>query len=68
MTYTELTRKLRALGCQFKRQSKGSHEIWHNPRVNRSASIPHHSGDIPEGTLRAILKQLEISREEIERA
>ena len=68
MTYTELIRKLRSLGCQFKRQSKGSHEIWHNPRVNRSATIPHHSGDIPEGTLRAILKQLEISREEIERA
>ena len=68
MTYTELIRKLRALGCQFKRQSKGSHEIWHNPRVNRSAAIPHHSGDIPEGTLRTILKQLEISREEIERA
>jgi predicted RNA binding protein YcfA (HicA-like mRNA interferase family) len=68
MTYTQLTRKLRALGCQFKRQSKGSHEIWHNPLVNRSASIPHHSGDIPEGTLHTILRQLEISREEIEQA
>ena len=66
MTYTELIRKLVALGCHFQRQSKGSHEIWHNSRVNRSAVIPHHSGDIPEGTLRTILKQLEISREEIE--
>ena len=68
MTYTELTRKLRALGCEFKRQSKGSHEIWYNPRVNRSASVPHHSGDIPEGTLRSILRELRISRVEIERA
>ena len=25
MTYRELTRKLRTLGCEFKRQSKGSH-------------------------------------------
>jgi len=67
MTYTELTRRLRALGCELKRQSKGIHEIWHNPRIDRSASIPHHSGDIPDGTLHSILKQLQISREEIER-
>ena len=68
MTYIELTRKLRALGCEFKRQSKGSHEIWHNPRANKSAAIPHHPGDIPQGTLHVILKQLEVSRKEIERA
>lgn len=66
MTYSELTRKLRVLGCVLKRQARGSHEIWHNPRVNRTAVIPTHSGDIPIGTLRAILKQLEISREELE--
>ncbi|OFV98241.1 MAG: hypothetical protein A3H28_15150 [Acidobacteria bacterium RIFCSPLOWO2_02_FULL_61_28] len=68
MTYTELTRKLRALGCEFMRPSRGSHEIWHNPRVNKSAAIPHHSGDIPKGTLHVILKQLKISREQIEKA
>ncbi len=68
MTYTELTRKLRALGCEFKRPSRGSHEIWHNPRGNTSAAIPHHSGDIPKGTLHVILRQLQISREEIEKA
>ena len=47
MTYAELSRKLRALGCVLKRQGKGSHEIWHNPLVNRSAVIPNHAGDIP---------------------
>ncbi|MDE0236723.1 MAG: type II toxin-antitoxin system HicA family toxin [bacterium] len=31
MTYRELTRKLRSLGCEFDRQSRGSHEIWRNP-------------------------------------
>lgn len=51
MTYAELTRKLRGLGCVFKRQAKGSHEIWHNPRVNRSTAIPNHSGDLPAGTI-----------------
>lgn len=68
MTYSQLSRKLRALGCELKRQSKGSHEIWHNPRVNRSTVVPNHPGDIPKGTLRAILKQLEIPREEFDSA
>jgi predicted RNA binding protein YcfA (HicA-like mRNA interferase family) len=34
-----------------------SHEIWHNPATNRYTTIPNHPGDMPEGTLRAILKQ-----------
>jgi predicted RNA binding protein YcfA (HicA-like mRNA interferase family) len=67
VTYSELTRKLRELGCVLKRQARGSYEIWHNPRVNRTAVIPNHSGDISLGTLRAILKQLEITREELDR-
>jgi predicted RNA binding protein YcfA (HicA-like mRNA interferase family) len=66
VTYTELSRRLRALGCVLKRQAKGSHEIWHNPRVNRSAVIPNHLGDIPPGTLRAVLKQLDVRREDLD--
>ena len=65
MTYAELTRKRRALGCVFKRQARGSHEIWHNPRVNRSAVIPNHPGDLPIGTLHAVLTQLGVSREDL---
>lgn len=67
MTYRELTHHLRRLGCELKRQSKGSHEVWHNPGQNRSAVIPRHSGDLPAGTLRAILKALGISPEELYR-
>ncbi len=66
MTYTDLSRRLRALACVLKRQAKGSHEIWHNPRVNRSAVIPNHPGDIPPGTLRAVLKQLDVRREDLD--
>ena len=66
MTYAELSRKIRELGCVLKRRGKGSHEIWHNPTVNRSAVIPNHPGDIPTGTLRAILKQLGIPREDLD--
>lgn len=68
MTYRELVRRLRSLGCELKRQSKGSHEVWHNPTRGCSAVIPNHPGDIPAGTLRAILKGLGVSREELDRA
>ena len=66
MTHAELTRRLRALGCILKRQGKGSHEVWHNAAVNRSAVIPNHPGDIPKGTLATILKHLGISREDVD--
>ncbi|MCA9463719.1 MAG: type II toxin-antitoxin system HicA family toxin [Nitrospira sp.] len=50
-------RRLRQFGFAFDRQAAGSHEIWFNPVTNRYTTIPNHPGDIPEGTLRAILKQ-----------
>jgi predicted RNA binding protein YcfA (HicA-like mRNA interferase family) len=68
MTYRELTRKLVALGCEFRRQSKGSHEIWTNTRNNRSAVIPRHTGDLPAGTVAAILRQLDVSPEDLRKA
>lgn len=68
MTYRDLTRKLRALGCEFRRQSKGSHEIWTNPQKNLSAVLPNHPGDIPGGTLKAILKQLGIEKDQFDEA
>jgi len=55
--YREIVRKLQRLGFQFHRQAAGSHEIWVNPATNRYTTIPNHPGDMPEGTLRAILKQ-----------
>jgi predicted RNA binding protein YcfA (HicA-like mRNA interferase family) len=55
--HREIVRKLKALGFQFDRQAAGSHEIWYNHATNRYTTIPNHPGDMPEGTLRAILKQ-----------
>ena len=52
----------------FHRQAAGSHEIWFNSRTNRYTTIPNHPGDIPEGTLRAILKQGGISPAEFLRS
>ncbi len=55
--YRDVARRLRKLGFTFDRQAAGSHEIWHNPIADRYTTMPNHPGDIPEGTLRAILKQ-----------
>jgi predicted RNA binding protein YcfA (HicA-like mRNA interferase family) len=62
--YREIVKKLKKLDFEFYRQAAGSHEIWFNNSTNLYTTIPNHSGDIPEGTLRAILKQANISVEE----
>ena len=62
-SYREIVKRPKELGLEFHRQAAGSHEIWFNPAANRYTTIPNHPGDIPEGTLRAILKQAGISAE-----
>ncbi len=67
MTYRALTRKLRRLGCEFVRPAAGSHEIWWRPENKRFTTVPRHGNrDIPRGTLRAILKDLGITRQQFE--
>lgn len=58
--YREIIKRLKELGFQFDRHAAGSHEIWYNPTTNRYTTIPNHTGAMPEGTLRAILKQADI--------
>jgi len=55
--YGEIVRRLKPFGFAFDRQAAGSHEIWFNSLTNRYTTVPNHSGDMPEATLRAILKQ-----------
>jgi len=61
--YREIVKRLKELGFQFDRQARGSHEIWFNPASRRYTTIPNHPGDMPQGTLRAILKQAGITPE-----
>ncbi|MBM3129369.1 MAG: type II toxin-antitoxin system HicA family toxin [Chloroflexi bacterium] len=69
MNYHTLTKKLRKLGCEFVRQGVGSHEIWWNSRTNRVTAIPFHgSRDLKKGTLRAILRDLDITPNELAKA
>lgn len=62
--YRKIVQRLKALGFQFDRQAAGSHEIWFNPSTRRYTTIPNHPGDMPEGTLRAILKQAGIPHDQ----
>lgn len=63
-TYRQVTRKLRRLGFAFDRQARGSHEIWRNAVSRCRTTIPNHPGDLPEGTLAAILQQAGVAVEE----
>ena len=55
--YREIIRRLKRFGFEFDRQATGSHEIWFNSETGRYTTVPNHPGDMPEGTLRAILKE-----------
>ncbi len=55
--YRKVTAKLRQAGFVFDRSARGSHEIWYNPTSRMRTTVPNHPGDLPEGTIRAILKQ-----------
>ncbi len=62
--YREVVRRLKSMGFEFGRQAVGSHEIWVNFATNRYTTIPNHPGDVPEGTLRVILRQAGIDPED----
>jgi hypothetical protein len=53
--YRRLTALLRAAGCEFRRQGKGSHEIWWSPITQRTFTVPRHLTKVP--TANAVLKQ-----------
>lgn len=56
MKVKELLKLLKDDGWQEKDQ-KGSHLQLTNPGKPGKVTVPIHSGDIPKGTLHAILKQ-----------
>jgi len=69
MKYRELAKRLKSLGCkEIKGRGKGSHKKWINPASGKGTVIPDWGGkDLKVGTLRAILKQLEIDSKEWEK-
>ena len=61
--YRQIIKRLKKLGFEFDRQAAGSHEIWYNTVTQLYTTIPNHPGDMPEGTLKAILKQSGVTTE-----
>lgn len=59
--YRDIVGRLGRAGFVFARHGRGSHEIWRNAETGHFTVVPNHPGDMPEGTLRAILKQAEIA-------
>jgi predicted RNA binding protein YcfA (HicA-like mRNA interferase family) len=62
--YRDVVKRLKKFGFIFDRQAAGSHEIWYNPVSDRYTTLPNHPGDMPEWTLRAIIKQTDIEIED----
>jgi len=60
----EVIRRLRRAGFVFDRQAKGSHEIWRHVVTKRRTTVPNHPGDLPEGTVGAIIREAGLSVDE----
>ncbi|MBI4705475.1 MAG: type II toxin-antitoxin system HicA family toxin [Deltaproteobacteria bacterium] len=60
MTYREVARKLRALGCrELVRRGAGSHRKWEDAAGSRATVVPDWGGrDLKLGTVRAAVRQL----------
>jgi predicted RNA binding protein YcfA (HicA-like mRNA interferase family) len=58
----EVLRRLESAGFELRRQS-GSHKVLRHPD-GRQTYVPMHTGDVPMGTFRSILKQAGLTEEE----
>lgn len=56
MTFKEIDKILKADGWILK-DVKGSHYQYIHPSKSGKVTVPAHKGDIPKGTLNAIMKQ-----------
>mgnify|MGYP001559175473 FL=1 len=70
MKYLDVAKKLRKLGCEeIPRRSGGSHRKWHNPVSGSVVPVPDWgSKDLKIGTLRNIIRQLDLDWEEFREA
>lgn len=59
----EVISKLKSLGFVLDHVS-GSHHIMYHPQTKKRIPIPFHNKDLKTGTLRAIIRQIDLSVEE----
>ena len=64
VTPAELVSALKRAGF-VEHHQRGSHlYLWHQARALMT-SVPMHTGDLPRGTMRAIIKQAGLTEEEL---
>jgi predicted RNA binding protein YcfA (HicA-like mRNA interferase family) len=54
---------LERAGFVAKRQT-GSHVIFYKPDIRHPITVPNHTSDLPTGTLRAIIRQANLTVDE----
>ncbi|HEY95210.1 MAG TPA: type II toxin-antitoxin system HicA family toxin [Dehalococcoidia bacterium] len=59
----EVISALEKAGFSVKRQT-GSHAVLFKPGIPRPITVPVHKGDVPTGTLRAIIRQSNLTIDE----
>ncbi|MCC8042270.1 MAG: type II toxin-antitoxin system HicA family toxin [Oscillospiraceae bacterium] len=57
MTFKEIEKIIKDAGWYLD-CSRGSHFQYKHPNKSGKVTIPNHKGDIPKGTVNAILKQV----------
>lgn len=66
VTPRQVVKALKKAGFEEHHQ-RGSHRyLWH-PGKRRMTSVPMHARDLPRGTLRAILRQVDLTAEEFQK-
>ena len=59
----EVVIALERAGFEVRKQT-GSHVIMYKSGIRRPISVPQHPGDLPRGTLRAIIREAGLTKEE----
>ena len=62
ISHRELARKLRRAGFVEIRTRR--HPVYYSAAKDLTVPIPSHPGDVPKGTLRCIIREMQISVEE----
>ena len=62
ISYRELARKLRRAGSLEIRTSR--HPVYYLAERNLTIPVPRHPGEVPKGTLRAVVREMGIDVEE----
>ena len=62
VSHRELARKLRRAGFVEVRTKR--HPVYFHAEKDLTIPIPMHPGDVPKGTLRSIIREMQISVEE----